>query len=434
MSDAALAMFALPDLSGIVRGKSFAPARLADARRDGLAWVPANIAISPFGAIPPDNPFGAFGDIELRDAGRQPLTLPGDGPRASMDLHLAEIAGPDGEPWDCCPRGALKAAVAALIEEAGLTLKVAFEHEFTLVGAPFGADPSFSLAAIRRTGSFAADVDAVLRPAGIVLEQFVPEYGPGQFEIASTPADPLEACDQAVLSREAIRDMARRMGAHATFLPKPRLDQAGNGVHLHFSLWDAAGRAVLARDGWLAEAGGAFAAGVLSHAASLLLFTTGSANSFQRIRPRSWVGAYACAGERNREAMMRFCPRSVAGRGPLPKASLEFRVVDATANIYLALAALIRAGLDGVRRKLPPPANVTEDPASLDASTCGSLGILPLPASLGAALEAARPDDPLVAAFPPRLAAALLALRRADARLEASGDPAETAARLAAIY
>ena len=200
-------------------------------------------------------------------------------------------------------------------------------------------------------------------------------------------------------------------------------------MHLHFSLWTTQGAPATGQDGWLTPTAGAFASGLVEQAAALMLFTTGSANSFLRIRPRSWVGAFACVGTRNREAMIRFCPRSVDQVGSHPNASLEFRVIDATANIYLALAAIIRAGLDGIRRNLASPPDVTVDPAGMSQQDAP----LPLPGSLTDAL--ARADGAaLLDQFPALLKAALLSARRADAVLEQQRDPAELAAELARIY
>lgn len=433
MTDLApLAMLAVPDLSGIVRGKSFGAHRLQDVLEKGLAWVPANILISPFSTLPADNPFGPTGEIGLRMTGAAAVRLPEAPTAPATDLYLADITDETGAPWDSCPRTALKTAIARLRTQTGLTMKVAFEHEFMILGEPFGRDPAFSLAAIRRAGHLAAEIDGRLAGAGMAIEQIVPEYGAGQYEIASTPQDPLTACDQAVIAREIIRDVARAAGHHATFVPKIAADAPGNGVHLHFSLWRE-DRPVLARDGWLTREGGAFAAGLLAHAAALMLFTTGSANSFRRIRPRSWVGAFTCVGTRNREAMIRFCPRG--GRsGDLPGASLEFRVFDATANIYLATAALIHAGLDGLMRDLDTPPDIEGDPCGLREDAARAAGVMLLPASLEQALAALQADVAMKRGFPQLLIDALVSVRRNDLSAAATLDEDRLAERLSRVY
>jgi glutamine synthetase len=425
-------MLAVPDLSGIVRGKSFGAHRLQDVLEKGLAWVPANILISPFSTLPVDNPFGPTGEIGLRMTGTAAVRLPDTPTAPATDLYLADMTDETGAPWDACPRTALRAAVARLRAETGLTMKVAFEHEFMLLGGPFGRDPAFSLAAIRRAGHVAAEIDARLAEAGMPIEQIVPEYGAGQYEIASTPQDPLTACDQAVIAREVIRDVARAAGYHATFVPKIAADAPGNGVHLHASLWRG-DTPVLARDGWLTREGGEFAAGLLAHAAALMVFTTGSANSFRRIKPRSWVGAFTCVGTRNREAMIRFCPRG--GRsGDLPGASVEFRVVDATANVYLAMAALIHAGLDGLMRDLPAPPDIEGDPSGLPEYAARAAGVMLLPASLDEAIAALQADAAMKGFMPRLLIDALLSVRRNDLSAAATPDADGLAKRLSLVY
>jgi glutamine synthetase len=433
VSSSPLAMLALPDLSGIFRGKSFGHHRRAIAMKEGLVWPPANIMISPLGSHPRDSPFGPMGEIRLRAVEESYFRLPAGPSTPEMDVFLADIYDIADRPWAACPRAALKNAVAALKAETGLTMKLAFEHEFTLVGGGFGGEPSFSLSSIRRAGSLAAEIDEALHAAGMPLEQIVPEYGDGQYEIAATPKDPLRACDEAVISREIIRDAARRSGTHASFVPKPSPQVPGNGIHGHFSLWQG-NDPVMAADGWLTRFGGAFAAGILHHADALMLFTVGSTNSFLRIRPHSWVGAYTCIGTRNREAMVRFCPRSDAQQGALPNASLEFRVFDATANIYLGMAALIWAGVDGIRKKLVTPPDIPADPDSLSADDRKRMNIRGLPENLETAIAAAESDNDLLTRFPPLLISSLLSVRKDDVRTGANVDAADLARSLAKIY
>ena len=433
MSSSPLAMLALPDLSGIFRGKSFGRHRRAIAMKEGLVWPPANIMISPLGSHPPDSPFGPMGEIRLRAVEESRFRLPAGPSTPEMDVFLADIYDIADQPWAACPRAALKKAIAALKAETGLTMKMAFEHEFTLIGGDFGGEPSFSLSSIRRIGSLAAEIDEALNAAGMPLEQIVPEYGDAQYEIAATPKDPLRACDEAVISREIIRDAARRAGTHASFVPKPSPLVPGNGIHGHFSLWQGKDP-MLAADGWLTRLGGAFAAGILHHAEALMFFTVGSTNSFLRIGPHSWVGAYTCIGTRNREAMVRFCPRSDAPQGALPKASLEFRVFDATANIYLGVAALIWVGLDGIRKNLAAPPDVPADPDTLSAGDRKRMNIRVLPKNLETAIKAAENDKDLLSRFPPLLIAALLSVRRDDVRTGANVDAADLARSLAKVY
>ncbi|MEM6762148.1 MAG: glutamine synthetase, partial [Pseudomonadota bacterium] len=223
------------------------------------------------------------------------------------------------------------------------------------------------------------------------LEQFVAEFGENQFEIAAPIRDSLGAADHAVLSREAIRDAARGRGAHATFAPKPDLSHAGSGVHIHFSLWDGDGRPVTAANGGCTATSGAFAAGILEHLEAVMAFSTPTPNSFQRITESSWVGVFACFGVRNREAAIRLAPRTPAADGTNPGASLEFRLCDGSANPYLSLAAIIRAGMLGLKGGLATPASVEKDPAFIPAQEREAKGIRRVPMTVADCLAAAEP-------------------------------------------
>lgn len=373
------------DLSGILRGRSVPAARMDEAMAHGLPWVPANITIGALNGLPPDNGFGPMGEIRFIPDATARLTLGDHADGPAFDLVLCDARQMDGHDWSCCPRTALKSAVRDLHAATGLTMKVAFEHEFTVHGLNQPNHIAFSLSAGRVVAPLGQRVLDVVERAGFTLEQFQAEYGQSQFEISSVPADPLTAADRTVLTLETIRDTARSLGLRASFLPKPALDDVGNGVHIHFSLWEK-DKNVTAQMDWLTERSAPFVAGLVVHAESLLPLTIASANSYARIKPHAWVGAYTCVGTRNREAMIRLVPRAAAADGANPNASLEYRVTDATANVYLALTAIIRAGLAGIAAKHPAPPNVQQDPDSFSPDERRALGIRALPATLESAL------------------------------------------------
>jgi glutamine synthetase len=420
------------DLSGILRGRSVPEERAQLALKGGLPWVPANYSIGSLSTLPPDNPFGPTGEIRLLPDPVTHLRLPADNTRPAFDLYLCDGRQMDLSAWPYCPRTALKDAIAALKYETGLTLKVAFEHEFNIRGLIREGHVAFSLSAGRSVAPLADRVLSVLDGAGIALEQFQAEYGLDQFEIAGTPADPLTAADRTVLTIEAIRDTARGMGLTASFLPKPAMDAPGNGVHIHISLWQGE-QPVTARNDWLTPQAGAFAAGILNRAETLLPYTILSANSYARIRPHSWVGVHTCIGLRNREAMLRLVPRRAAADGGHPGATIEYRVTDATANVYIALAAIVRAGLDGLRAAMPAPPNVDRDPTSYTPDEAARLNLRPLPQDMEVALSAACATAGEAWLGIP-LASAYLACRRNDARHATEMNFEALAARLTQTY
>ncbi len=419
------------DLSGLVRGRSVPRERRKAALSGGLPWVPANYSIGPTNVLPPDNPFGPMGEIRLFPDENALVTLPAHGNKPAFDFVLCDGREPDGSPWSCCPRTALKNAIVRLKAEAGLTMKVAFEHEFLVKGLNQAAHPAFSLSSGRAVSHVADLVMETLGKSGIKLEQFLAEYGTDQFEIASVPTDPLTAADQVVLTLEVIRDCARQLGLHASFLPKPAMNAAGNGVHVHFSLYRN-NQPVTAEKEWLTDVSGAFVQGFLDHAESVVAFSCLSANSYLRLRPNCWVGPYTCVGVKNREAMVRLVPRQPDARKANPQASIEYRAADATCNVYLALAAIIGAGLDGLKAK-KQPVNIMQNPEQLSEEERYKLGLRLLPQSLPSALSSfnANAAGKWMNA---ELVAAYLACRREDARQFAQGDEAEAAKILQAIY
>ena len=238
-----------------------------------------------------------------------------------------------------------------------------------------------------------------MRANGIEPETFLPEYGPQQFEITCKPALGLEAADGAVRLREITRAVARSLDEKACFAPVMVPGQVGNGVHIHFSLQDAAGRnQTYDGEGPFGMSGraGAFAAGILQHMPALVALTAPSLISYERLQPNRWSAAYNNLGDKHREAGLRICPVDMrAGRDPAAQFNLEYRAGDAAASPYLALAALVWAGLQGLRDALAMPAPTTGDPHAMSAEERAKLGIVRLPTSLGEALQELERDAAL---------------------------------------
>ena len=427
-----VSMFGNLDLCGVMRGRSVPAVRTDEVIAQGLPWVPTNIMLSPFNTIPTGNPFGPMGETRIVGDPATRMTLPRAGERPALDLYLSELKNVDGQPWPLCPRNQLKAAIAKLRDEFGLVIKAGFEQECYIHGVQDVPTPAFSLAGTRAISGLADAVQAVLATAGTRLDQFVAEYGEHQFEIASPATEVLSSADQAVMAREAIRDAARLRGWSATFAPKPDPEQPGSGVHIHLSLWTADGKPVTAEQDALTDTSGAFVAGLLRDLTAVMGFTTPSGNSFDRLLPSSWVGVFNCFGERNREAAIRLCPRPLGPDGVNPAASIEFRIADGGCNPYLALAALIHAGMNGLRDALPAPESVDRDPATIDRAECEARGIAPIARSLDEVLGVLKTGPFLEVAFGPLFRTAYLAVlenTRAD-RDAIGGDYAKRYSRV----
>ncbi|MFC9239997.1 glutamine synthetase [Streptomyces decoyicus] len=416
MDHNAVTFVATCDLAGQVRGRAMPSDDQAGVLRTGTGWVPANLAISSFGAIAPGHVFGSTGDLRLVPDPATGVDIPADGNRPGMRLYLADQTLPDGEPWPCCPRTFLRHALEELRERTGLEVTASVEHEFMLGGLP--RSHPFALQRLRDAEPFGSDLVRLLGQAGLEPENWLPEFGDGQFEITVRPSDALTAADRAVLLRELVHDLARRRGLPVTFAPIPDPAGVGNGVHIHLSLRDAAGRPVLhdpARPGGLSALGARFSAGILRHARALTAWTAPSPVSFLRLTPDRWSTGGVFLAERNREALLRICPTSRIGGGdPATQFNLEYRAADSTANPWLVLAVLVRAGLEGLTRGYDEPVVWPEDTKESDLAEVAAL-----PRSLEEALAALEADDIVRSWFDPRLLATQLSVKRYElAQLE----------------
>ena len=334
--------------------------------------------------------------------------------------------------WEACSRTFLKQAIAALADE-GYAMTAAFEPEFTLgrrEPAPDGGpdqlvpvDDSlcYSATGFHQAHDFTMDLVRALEAQGLQVEHYYPELGHGQQEVVIRHAPALRAADNHVLYRETVRGVAFRRGLWASLAPKPIPDQAGNGTHLHASLTaltddGTEGPAVFAdaSDQYgLSRTGYHFIGGLLAHLPALVALTCGSVNSYRRLQPQFWSSAYTIYGMDNREAAVRICS---ALRGDhRSSVNLELKPSDSTANPYLALGALILAGLDGIRRQLDPGPAVNVDPFTMSEAERAAAGAHRLPQSLDEALDALEGDELLMNALGPLRSAGYVAVKRAEA-------------------
>jgi glutamine synthetase len=327
----------------------------------------------------------------------------------------------DGEPAAVCQRSFLKRMEGRLAEREA-RLEVAFENEFSLATqvdgefVPIDSGLCFSTISATAAQDHLDELVAALDAQRIVLEQYYSELGHGQHEISTRHAPALRAADEQVLVRESIRGVAARRGLVASLAPKPWPENAGNGCHIHFSLWNEAGERnrfhdASADDRLSAEAR-SFIAGVLRHLPGLCGLTAPSFNSYHRILPQYWAGAFVCWGHDNREAPVRV--PSVFWGMEEASTNVELKAADASSNPYLAVGGLIAAGLDGLERGLEPPESVEVDPATIDEKEREARGIVRLPATQQEALDELASDGVLIDALGPVLAESYLAVRRSE--------------------
>jgi len=406
------------DFAGVTRGRSVAADRLDEVLAGGIGWLPANLSLTPFDGIATPNPWGSRGDLRVLPDPDARYRCEATGSATPFDMIMGEVVDLDGSPWRGCARGLLRGAIDGLRERYGIDLRTSFEQEFQLVDADLPAAHSLSFAALRRVDPLGPMLMAALEAAGVEPEVMIAEFGRDQFEVTCAPADPVTAADRAVVIREIVRETARSLGWHASFAPKTAADGVGNGVHIHLSLWSDDGRP-LTRDGGavsgLSARAEAFFAGILRHMPALVALTAPSPLSYLRLRPHSWSASYSWLADRDREAALRICPTwSVGGGVPDRQCNVEYRAADATANPYLALYGLVRAGLTGLAGDERLPALDPRHPGGLTARELADAGIVRLPETLEMALRALTDDKEAASWLAPDVLETYLGVRNAE--------------------
>ncbi len=413
---------------GTVRAKASSRHGLKGRLRAGIGLTVAMQAMNSLDQLQPVEGMGPVGEIRLvpdLDTFRVVPYAPAAG------AVLVDQMALDGQPAPVCQRSFLKRQVARLAER-GLVLEASFENEFTLAVRDDGGyrpvDESLCFSTIGMTASqdyVDALADALERQE-IELEQFYAELGHGQQEISTGHAPALRAADEQILVRETIRGVAAQLGYVASLAPKPWPEAAGNGAHIHFSLWSEDGSRNAFHDASradrLSDDARSFIAGVLAHLPGLCGLAAPSFKSYHRIVPQYWAGAFTCWGHDNREAPVRV-PSVFAGMEEA-STNAELKAADATCNPYLAVGGLIAAGLDGLERGLEPPEPVEVDPATIPEDEREARGIRRLPTTQEEALDALEADAVLTAALGPVLAGSYLAVRRSEWAAYSAGDAA----------
>lgn len=269
---------------------------------------------------------------------------------------------------------------------------------------------------------------AALEEAGVAPEVIIAEFGTDQFEVTHSPTDALAAADRCIAIREITREVAANAGWKASFAPKTAPDAVGNGVHIHFSFTEADGNPVTydaTRPGGLSAKAGAFCAGVLRHLPAITALTASSVSSYYRLKPHSWSSSYTWLADRDREASLRICPTvTIGGKDPSKQYNIEYRAADATANPYLSLAAILRAGLEGLKADLPAPPLISGDPTLMNETELKRLGLRRLPETLPDAIDALLADKTVTDWFAPVFVETFVGVKRHEAQHLAKLDPA----------
>ncbi len=325
----------------------------------------------------------------------------GDSARMICDVYDTST----GEPFEGDPRRVLKDALDRA-EEMGYKVNAAPEPEFFLfeededgrattttndAGGYFDLAPKDLASDVRR------DIIYGLEDMGFEIEASHHEVAQGQHEINFEYDDALSTADNVGTFRTVVRAIAAQHDYHATFMPKPIPKINGSGMHTHISLMDEDGENAF-HDGDdefdLSDTAHSFLAGILEHAPAITAVTNPTVNSYKRLVPGYEAPVYVAWSDRNRSALI----RKPAAR--VPAASrIEARFPDPSCNPYLAFAALIQAGLDGVEKDLDAPDPVRENIYEFDEEKREEYGIETLPTNLGEAVDALEDDDVIYSAL-----------------------------------
>lgn len=392
------------DIQGVAKGKTIPLSHLEDVFAPGAGFSGPSI----WGTGLPRH--GArseyYGRGDLATAQVLPW-LPGHA-RIVCDGYVG------GEPFALCPRQILRRQVERLAAR-GWTLNAGLEPEFFLLqrnadGNVRPADahdhlekPSYDYKSLTRQQAFLGALTDALQTCGLDVFQIDHEDASGQYELNYHYSDALAAADRFMLFKMAAHSIAESLGMVFSMMPKPFANMPGSGLHFHLSIADEAGEAVFTdkADGQglgLSQTAYHFLGGLLYHAPALAALCAPTVNSYKRLvvgeslSGTTWAPAHIGYGDNNRTTLVR-----------VAHSRLEWRLPDASANPYLALAGVIAAGLDGIDRRLPPGAPVADDLYELMLPELRVRGIAQLPQNLGEAVAALESDallgDALGSAF-----------------------------------
>lgn len=309
---------------------------------------------------------------------------------------ICDIKYPDGSDFPGCPRTALRRQIVKA-KKKGYTFMVGPEAEFFLFQRGKNGRPTtithdsggyFDLTPVDRGESARRSMVNILETMGFEIETAHHEVAPAQHEIDFKYSDALTTADNIATFRMVVRKAALDHDLHATFMPKPVFGENGSGMHCHLSLFKGARNAFDDPKGFIGLSRTAlhFIGGILEHAPAITAVANPLVNSYKRLVPGYEAPTMIAWSEKNRSPLCRIpASRGIGSR-------MEFRSPDPSCNPYLAIAAMLGAGLDGIDRKIEPPEPVEGNLYGMNERKRKKLGIGALPGSLHEALGELRAD------------------------------------------
>jgi glutamine synthetase len=381
------------DVLGFLKSVAVAPAELEGAFAEGIGFDGSAIE--------------GFARVHESDmiASPDPATfqvLPARGGEPSDTARMfCDLLMPDGSPSWSDPRHVLRRTLHRA-SEMGFTFYTHPEIEFFLLkerpeagGLPRPVDSGgyFDMTTHSVAHDFRRMAVSNLEQLGISVEYSHHECAPGQQEIDLRYADALSTADNIMTFRHVVKDVALAQGVYATFMPKPFTDQPGSGMHTHLSLFEGDRNAFHdpADAMNLSKTARSFIAGLLRHAREITAVTNQWVNSYKRLFPQAHVGSpvseapgYVCWGHLNSSALVRV-PMYKPGKANSTR--IEVRSPDPSCNPYLALAAMLSAGLTGIEREYELPPGAEDDVGRMSDVERRALGFVDLPHNLADALR-----------------------------------------------
>ncbi len=385
------------DILGIVKSVVIPVERLDRALEEGVRFDGSSIQgfvrveESDMFLVPDPATFTLFDWQEILAPPGRDRGATGGIPTARL---ICDVYRPDYTPFEGCPRLTLKRAVAEAAE-MDFSMQVGPEIEFYLFergsdgkGTTETRDQGayLDLSPVDRGEEARRHMAVVLKRLGLTIEASHHENSPGQHEIGLRHTDPVVIADRIASVRIIIRRVAAQYGLHATFMPKPVYGINGSGLHIHQSLYRGKRNAFFRSEApmGLSPTAHHYVGGLMEHARALSLVTNPLVNSYKRLVPGYEAPVHITWSARNRSPLIRV--PAAAG----DDSRIELRSPDPACNPYLALAAMLKAGLDGVIAKTAPPPPVNRNVYTMSEAESRSLGIQPLPRTLQEAINEMR--------------------------------------------
>jgi glutamine synthetase len=397
------------DIEGHLKSFAVTPSEIEAALDDGMGFDGSSI--TGFNAIE-ESDMVAIPDPETFQL------MPWKEGETKVARMICDIVTPDGKPYEGDPRYVLRRALDRMASLGFDTFNVGPELEYFLFRDDKGTETLdeggyFAMTTLDAASELRQETVRALEGMGIPIEYVHHEVGPSQHEIDMRFSDALAMADHTVTYRLIVKEIAKKSGYHATFMPKPIFGENGSGMHTHQSLFNEGRNAFFdGDDQWnLSPVGKAFIAGQLRHARELSAVFAQWVNSYKRLVPGYEAPVYVAWSRRNRSALIRI-PLYKPGAEQATRA--EIRCPDPACNPYLTFAALLHAGLEGIERGYELPEPMETNLYHLTAEQRKERGIVSLPETLGEAVDELAGSELVRKALGPHIFDRYVELKRAE--------------------